>query len=60
MITLGKEFDIDLTQHCVSKQQIEEERKEAYEVFKREMLNINDKLSEDIIKEMFKVKFEIS
>lgn len=50
-------FDIDLSKFSITKEELEQERLEQYEIFKNTMLEFNEELSEEKIKELFKVKF---
>ena len=50
-------FDIDLSKFSITKEELEQERLEQYEIFKNTMLEFDEELSEEKIKELFKVKF---
>lgn len=50
-------FDIDFSKHLITKEEIEQERLETYNIFRDGMKSLNENYSEDLIKDLFKVKF---
>lgn len=57
MKKVNTSFDIDLSKYSITKEELEQERAEQYEIFKNTMLEFNEELSEEKIKELFEVKF---
>lgn len=54
---LEEEFGIDLSKYTVTNKELEEEREEAFKIFRDTMLEFNPELSEKLIVELFNVKF---
>ncbi len=50
-------FDIDFSKHLITKEEIEQERLETYNIFRDGMKSLNENYSEDLIKDLFKAKF---
>lgn len=54
---LEEEFGIDLSKYTVTNKELEEEREEAFKIFRDTMLEFNPEISDELIVELFNVKF---
>ena len=54
---LEEEFGIDLSKCTVTNKELEEEREETFKIFRDAMLEFNPEISEELIVELFNVKF---
>jgi hypothetical protein len=52
-----QDIEIDLSKYSITEEEILENRKETYRIFKDTMIEFNPEISEDKIKELFVVKF---
>ena len=57
MKKIDSSFDIDLSKYAITKEELEQERAEQYEIFRDTMLEFNEEIPESTIKELFDVKF---